>query len=74
MRSKMRRYEIVYAKADNPDRCYKLIVFATSTEDAHKQFWKHKIIVDSYESSKKFTIRSIKKRYHIVESQWLDCE
>ena len=71
---KMRRYEIVYSRSDNPDRCYKLIVFATSNEDALKQYWKHMIVENSWGSKKRLTMRSIKKRYHIVESKWMDCE
>jgi hypothetical protein len=71
---KMRRYEIVYSRNDNPDRCYKLIVFATSNEDALKQFWKHMIVENSWGSKKRLTMRGIKKRYHIVESKWMDCE
>mgnify|MGYP006276167797 CR=1 FL=1 len=74
MHSKMRRYEIVYTKSDNPDRCYKIIVFANSNDDAFSQYWKHMVIEETWCSGKKHTIRSIKKRYHIVESQWLDCE
>lgn len=74
MQSKMRRYEVVYTKSENPERCYKLIVFATSNDDAFSQFWKHLINENSWGSKKRITMRSIKKRYQIVESQWLDCE
>jgi hypothetical protein len=73
-REKMRRYAIVYAKNEDPEKCYKLIVFATSNEDAFKQFWKHRIIEESWGKKKPYTMRSIKKRYYIVSSDWMDTE
>jgi hypothetical protein len=71
---KMRRYELVYSRSDNPDLCYKIIVFATSNEDAMKQFWKHMIVENSWGKKKPFTMRGIKKRYYIVSSDWMETE